>query len=221
MQSPAVGASSARGGGENGPGESRRPARRIMRRPCGKPRSFDLASGGNGTCEFHSEALDGAPTHAGTFTASKGNYKLHAINLSWDVTGTYTFQGPDTMIGREAGNWNMAPHGPEAVGIESFVDALVGPRSVRCQPQFGNSLNPRPLRIIGTHFSARAALVFACLAEETWKMYDFLRPGVSVANADLRTSLSSSLLCNSSGIGYSEDFFRSIFAPDFSNSIVS
>ena len=35
-------------------------------------------------------------------------------------------------------------------------------------------------------------------------MYDFLRPGVSVANADLRTALSSSLLCNSSGIGYSE-----------------
>jgi hypothetical protein len=69
-----------------------------------------------------------------------------------------------------------------------------GPCSVRIEPQFGNSLNPRPLRIIGTHFSARAALVFACFADETWKMYDFLRPGVSVANADLRTALSSSLL---------------------------
>lgn len=30
-----------------------------------------------------------------------------------------------------------------------------------------NSLNPRPLKIIGTHFSARAARVFACFAPET------------------------------------------------------
>src|SRR5947207_11241884 len=89
------------------------------------------------------------------------------------------------------------------------------------RPQCGNSLNPRPLRIIGTHFSARAALVFACFADETWKMYDFLRPGVSAANADLRTALSSSLLCNSSGIGYSEGFFRFIFVPDSSNSMAS
>jgi len=29
------------------------------------------------------------------------------------------------------------------------------------------SLNPRPLRIRGTHFSARAARVFACFAPET------------------------------------------------------
>src|SRR5580693_7553721 len=79
-----------------------------------------------------------------------------------------------------------------------------GPCSVRLEPQLGNSLNPRPLRIIGAHFSARAALVFACFAHETWKMYDFLRPGVSVANAELRTALSSNIFCNSSGIGYSE-----------------
>src|SRR5580693_10353610 len=92
-------------------------------------------------------------------------------------------------------------------------------RAVLLQPQFGNSLNPRPLRIIGTHFSARAALVFACFADATWKMYDFLRPGVSVANADLRTALSSSLLCNSSGIGYSEGFLSSILFPDSSNSM--
>jgi hypothetical protein len=30
-----------------------------------------------------------------------------------------------------------------------------------------NSLNPRPLKIIGTHLSARAARVFACFAPET------------------------------------------------------
>ena len=59
-----------------------------------------------------------------------------------------------------------------------------GPCSVRLQPQFGNSLNPRPLRTIGTHFSAGAALFFACFADETRKMYDFLQPCVSVANAD-------------------------------------
>ena len=99
--------------------------------------------------------------------------------------------------------------------------AEVETRSARIEPQFGNSLNPRPLRIIGTHFSARAALVFACFALETWKMYDFLRPGVSASNAALRTALSSSLLCNSSGIGYSEGFLSSIFFPDSSNSMAS
>ncbi len=67
----------------------------------------------NGTYEFHSEAMDGAPTHAGTFTASKGQYKLHAINLSWDDAGTYTFQGPDTILGKGklgSGTWRrMVP----------------------------------------------------------------------------------------------------------------
>ncbi len=70
----------------------------------------------NGTYEFHSEAMDGAPTHAGTFTASKGQYKLHAINLTWDDVGTYTFQGPDTILGHGKlgpGTWHrMVPsHG--------------------------------------------------------------------------------------------------------------
>ena len=37
----------------------------------------------------------------------------------------------------------------------------------RIEPQLGGSLNPRPLRIIGTHLSARVALVFACFALET------------------------------------------------------
>ena len=102
---------------------------------------------------------------------------------------------------------------PEASALET--------RSVGVKPQFGSSLNPRPLRIIGTLFSARDALVFACFALETWKMYDFLRPGVSAANAALRTPSSSSLLCKSSGIGYSEGFFSVIFFPDSSNSTAS
>jgi hypothetical protein len=69
----------------------------------------------NGTYEFHSEAMDGARTHAGTFTASNGQYKLHAINLTWDDAGTYTFQGPDTILGKGklgSGTWHrMVPKG--------------------------------------------------------------------------------------------------------------
>jgi len=53
----------------------------------------------NGTYEFHSKAMDGTPTHAGTFTPSNGQYKLHAINLVWDDAGTYTFPGPGTILG--------------------------------------------------------------------------------------------------------------------------
>jgi Phage integrase family len=71
------------------------------------------------------------------------------------------------------------------------------------------------------HLSARSTLVFACFADAMWTMYDFLRPGVSVANADLRTASASSLLCNSSGIGYSEGFLSSTLFPDFSNSMAS
>ena len=37
--------------------------------------------------------MDGAPSLAGTLTASKGHYTWHAIKLSWDDTAAYTFQG--------------------------------------------------------------------------------------------------------------------------------
>ena len=99
--------------------------------------------------------------------------------------------------------------------------AEVEAHSARIEPQLGNSLNPRPLRIIGTHFSTRADLVFACFALETWKMYDFLRPGESAPKAARRPALSSSLLCNSSGIGYSEGFLSSTFFPNSSNAMAS
>jgi hypothetical protein len=99
--------------------------------------------------------------------------------------------------------------------------AEVEAHSARIEPQLGISLSPRPLKIIGTHFSTRADLVFGCLALETWKMYDFLRPGESAPKAALRTALSSSLLCDSSGIGYSEGFLSSTFLPDFSNAMAS
>lgn len=52
----------------------------------------------NGTYEFHSEAMDAAGANAGTFTASQGHYTLHATSRNWDDTGTYEFQGPDTVV---------------------------------------------------------------------------------------------------------------------------
>jgi hypothetical protein len=48
--------------------------------------------------------------------------------------------------------------------IRRRIWALQMPRD---KDQSVNSLNPRPLKIIGTHFSARAARVFACFAPET------------------------------------------------------
>jgi hypothetical protein len=53
---------------------------------------------GNGTYEVHSEAFDGAPTNAGTFSAGAGQYTLHATNISWDDSGTYSFQPPGTLV---------------------------------------------------------------------------------------------------------------------------
>ena len=53
----------------------------------------------NGTYTFHSEALDNAPPHNGTFTASNGKYTLHAISTWWDDQGTYSVQGPGGTLG--------------------------------------------------------------------------------------------------------------------------
>jgi hypothetical protein len=52
----------------------------------------------NGTYELHSEAFDGTPTNAGTLSAKDGHYSLHAINISWDDSGTYSFQPPGTLV---------------------------------------------------------------------------------------------------------------------------
>jgi hypothetical protein len=51
----------------------------------------------SGSYEVHSEALDGTPSSVGTFSAKSGRYTLHATNISWDDTGTYSFQSPGTM----------------------------------------------------------------------------------------------------------------------------
>ena len=45
--------------------------------------------------------------------------------------------------------------------------------------------------------------------------------GKALPKAARRPALSSSLLCNSSGIGYSEGFLSSTFFPDFSNAMAS
>ena len=52
----------------------------------------------NGTYELHSEAFDGTPTNAGTLSARDGFYTLHAINITWDDSGTYSFQPPGTLV---------------------------------------------------------------------------------------------------------------------------
>jgi hypothetical protein len=51
----------------------------------------------DGTYRFHSEARDGAPAHAGTFSASNGHWSLKATTGYTD-SGTYLFQPPDTLI---------------------------------------------------------------------------------------------------------------------------
>jgi hypothetical protein len=52
----------------------------------------------NGTYESHSEAMDNAPSSAGTFSASNGHYTLHAISMSWDDAGTYKVQSPGVVV---------------------------------------------------------------------------------------------------------------------------
>jgi hypothetical protein len=46
--------------------------------------------GPSGTYEFHSEAGDSAPSHAGTISASGGKWSVHALNFSWNDGGGVT-----------------------------------------------------------------------------------------------------------------------------------
>ncbi|HEY1506019.1 MAG TPA: DUF4189 domain-containing protein [Stellaceae bacterium] len=53
----------------------------------------------NGTYEFHTEAPDGAPSHAGTFVANGGTWTLVSVAGYVDTDGgTYLMQGPNTMV---------------------------------------------------------------------------------------------------------------------------
>jgi hypothetical protein len=56
---------------------------------------LEIAS--NGTYEFHSEAGDGAPSQAGTFSASGGHWSMHATNGDTDG-GTYKFASPGVWV---------------------------------------------------------------------------------------------------------------------------
>lgn len=53
-------------------------------------------------------------------------------------------------------------HNSQVSGSWTFVAVHLGD-----EVQSVISLNPRPLKIMGTHLSARAARVFACFAPET------------------------------------------------------
>jgi hypothetical protein len=76
----------------------------------------------NGTYSFHSEAPDNAPPHAGTFTASNGNYTLYAISMVWNDQGTYTLPSSGVMVGvgkLGKGTWYRIAADPEFEGPAS------------------------------------------------------------------------------------------------------
>ena len=56
----------------------------------------------DGTYKFHSEALDGAPSHAGVFTASKGQWTLAATTglPGYTDNGQYLFQTPNIWMAK-------------------------------------------------------------------------------------------------------------------------
>jgi len=56
----------------------------------------------DGTYKFHSEALDGAPSHAGVFTASKGQWTLAATTglPGYTDSGQYLFQTPNIWMAK-------------------------------------------------------------------------------------------------------------------------
>jgi hypothetical protein len=78
--------------------------------------------GANGNYQFHTEAPDNAPSHAGTFVANDGTWTLLASAGSAGFVdqdgGTYLMQGPDTMVmtGKYgAGAWQrIKPAAPAA-----------------------------------------------------------------------------------------------------------
>jgi hypothetical protein len=53
--------------------------------------------GPGGTYEFHSQAMDGAASHAGSLSTSDEHWTLRASN-GYQDGGTYRFESPDTLI---------------------------------------------------------------------------------------------------------------------------
>ena len=73
---------------------------------------------------------------------------------------------PDCMVHTAGLNpFLKSSHDTELIGSDHGFG--FGARCHRQRDQSVSSLNPRPLKIIGTHLSARAARVFACFAPET------------------------------------------------------
>jgi hypothetical protein len=55
--------------------------------------------GPHGSYQFHSEAPDLAPTHAGVITAADGKWTLNATaGIAESDGGTYQLQGPDVLV---------------------------------------------------------------------------------------------------------------------------
>ena len=67
-----------------------------------KTGNWVLEIAADGTYKFHSEAQDGAPSHAGVFTASKGEWTLAATTGLPGYTdgGQYLFQTPDIWMAK-------------------------------------------------------------------------------------------------------------------------
>ena len=80
---------------------------------------------------------------------------------------------------------------------------------------------PLPLKMASMHFSIRERRVADCLAWEKCSKYPRCLPGVRFSNAAFNSGSSLNLFFNSSGMGYSEVFLASTFAPDFSSSVAS
>jgi hypothetical protein len=76
----------------------------------------------NGTYEFHTEAPDGAPSHAGTFVANGGTWTLVSIAGYVDTDGgTYLMQGLNTMVmtGKlGTGSWHRITTAAPAAPVE-------------------------------------------------------------------------------------------------------
>ena len=72
---------------------------------------------------------------------------------------------PDCLVHTGLNPFLKSSHDTELVGSDHGFG--FGANATGQRDQSVSSLNPRPLKIIGTHFSARAARVFACFAPET------------------------------------------------------
>lgn len=107
-------------------------------------------------------------------SAGASTMKNRAFTAKWGRRAARRI--PGTVLCRRAQRFpatRSTSGNPTLFEIRAFrsvdqTNALGLPQMPRWQrTQSVRSLNPRPLKIIGTHFSARTARVFACFAPET------------------------------------------------------